>query len=257
VSSVPSREATTSIPRLPVSVSTIATRYQPSSEHPPLRLDRSQTGTTSERSSVNDAAGANASVGIPGSHCAFYLLTSEQSKNTDTERIRKEPLLEERDIDRRSKELESEPQRLIRSTSAIAENSSIHHRGGGHNQPMGAWETVGTRQKASRSHMPPVGPESLQRGLTRSPSPMTPQSPPYPGSTGPPQENLRTAKPRGWIRRLSMPVLSSLDSSKKTDSPWHNDSSRAWRTSLALPETKSRYRKTSLDTLSSRSNQRR
>lgn len=256
MSSVPSREATTSIPRLPVSVSTIATRYQPGGEHPPLRLDRSQTGTTSERSSVNDAVGANASVGIPESHCAFYLLTSEQSKNTDTEGTRKEPLLEERDLDRRSKELESEPQRLIRSTSVIPENSSTCYRGG-HNQPTGAWETIGTRQKVSRSHMPPVGPESLQRGLTRSPSPMTSQSPPYPRSAGPPQEDPRKAKPRGWIRRLSMPVLSSLDGSKKTDSPLHNDSSRAWRSSLALPETKSRYRKTSLDTLNSRSNQRR
>ena len=257
MSSVPSREATTPIPRLSASVSTIATRYQPSGEHPPLRLDRSQTATTSERSSVNDAAGANASVGIPESHCTFYLLTSEQSKDADIERTRKEPLLEERDLDQRSKELESEPQRLIRSTSAIAENSFTRHRGGGHNQPTGAWETVGPRQKVSRSNMPPVGPESLQRGLTRSPSPVTPQSPPYPESTGPPQENPRTAKPRGWIRRLSMPVLSSLDGSKKTDSPLHNDSSRAWRSSLALPETKSRHRKTSLDTLGSKSNQRR
>ena len=256
MSSVPSREATTSIPRLPVSVSTIAGRYQPSGEHSPLRSDRSQTGTTSEPSSANDAAGANASVGIPESHCGFHPLTSEQSTNTDFERTKREPLLEERDLGQRSRELEWEPQRLIRSTSTRAENFSTRDRGGGHNQPAGAWETVGPRQKVNRSHMPPVGAESLQRGLTRSPSPVSSQAPPYIGPTGSPQENPRTAKSRGWIRRLSMPVLSSLDGSKKTDSPSHNDSSRAWRSSLALPETTSRYRKTSLDTLGSKTNQR-
>jgi len=53
-----------------------------------------------------------------------------------------------------------------------------------------------------------------------------------------------------------MPVLSSLDVSKK-DSPVYNDSSQAWRSNLALPETNPRHRKTSLETLGSKSNQRR
>ena len=255
MSSAPSREATNSIPRLPVSVSTIAGRYRPSGEHPPLQSDRSQTGTTSEPSSVNDAAGANTSVSIPESCCAFYLLINEQS--TDFERRRKEPVLGERNLDQRSKELELESQRVIRSTSTRAEDSPTRDRGGGHNNPTGAWEIVGQRQKVGRSHTPPVGVESLQRGLTRSPSPLSPQAPPHIGPTDLPQENPRTAKSRGWIRRLSMPVLSSLDSSKKTDSPLHNDSYRAWRSSLALPETKSQHRKTSLDTLGGKSNQRR
>jgi len=169
--------------------------------------------------------------------------------------MRKEPLLKERDLEQRSKGLGSAPQRLIRSTSAQAENTSARDRGGRHNQPTDTWETVGARQNVNPRHMPPVGAESIQRGLTRSPSPVMFHTPPHIGSPGSPQET-RTAKSRGWIRRLSMPVLSSLDSSKKTHSPAHNSSSQ-WRSSLALPETNPRHRKTSLDTLGNKSNQRR
>lgn len=187
----------------------------------------------------------------------FCLLNTKQSMNVDLERTREELLLERRDLERRSKELELGPQRPIRSTSAQAENNFAHDRGGGNDQSADTWDIVGQRQKVSRNHMPPLGVEPLQRGLTRSPSPVSPRSPPYIGSTGSPVESPRTAKPRGWIRRLSMPVISSLDGSKKADSPLHNDSPRAWRSSLALPETKSRHRKTSLDTLGSKPNQRR
>lgn len=175
----------------------------------------------------------------------------------DFERARKELLLKERDLERRSKELELERQRLIKPTSAHAENSPTPSHGGGYSQPLGTRESIDPRQSASPRNIPPVSAEPLQRGLTRSPSPASPYTPPPAGSTGPPQENPRTAKPRGWIRRLSMPVLSSLEGSKKADSPVHNDSSQAWRSSLALPETNPRHRKTSLDTLVSKSNQRR
>lgn len=184
----------------------------------------------------------------------FYLLNSKQSMDADPERTREELLPEERDPEQRSKELEG-PQQLIGSTGARAENNFAHNRGGGRNQPADTWETVG-RQR-DRNHLPPVGAEPLQRGLTRSPSPVSSHAPPYIRPTGSPQESPRTAKPRGWIRRLSMPVLSSLDGSKKTDSPPYNDSPRAWRSSLALPETKLQHRKTSLDTPGSKSNQRR
>ncbi|KAF9650217.1 hypothetical protein BDM02DRAFT_1484078 [Thelephora ganbajun] len=238
VSSAPSREATTLIPCLPVSVSTIAGRYQPGGEHPPVRSDGSQTGTTFEPS-FNDAAGANTS-----------------GTNTDFERTRREPLLQERDLDERSKKFNMGPQRLVRSTSAQVENSSIN-RGGDHNQPTSTREAVGLRQNMSIRHAQPIGAESLQRGLTRSPSPMSSPAIPYMESSGSPQENPRTTKSRGWIRRLSMPVLSSLDGSKKVDSPVRGDSSQAWRSSLALPETKPRHRKASLDTLGRKSNQRR
>lgn len=165
--------------------------------------------------------------------------------------------LEDRGPDRRSKELELESQRDARPTSTRAENSLTHNRGGDRSQPTDAWEIVGSRQKVTRNHILPVGTEPLQRGLTRSPSPASPHAPPYVGSTSSPQDTPQAVKPRGWIRRLSMPVLSSLDGSKKIDSPSHNDSSHAWRSSLALPETNPRYRKTSLDTLGSKSNQRR
>lgn len=234
-------------------MSTIASRYQPNGEHLPLRSDKPQTGTTSEPFSVNDPAGTNALVGIPGAYRVLYLLTSKQSTGADFERTREEPLLEDRGLDQKSKELGLEPQLLTRSTSARADNSFAHGRGGDYNQSIGTSESL--RQKAG--YIPPVGAESLHRGLTRSPSPVSSRATPYIGSTGPLQENLRTAKPRGWIRRLSMPVLSSLDSSKKTDSPSHNYSPQTWRSSLALPETKSRYRKTSLDIVGSESNQRR
>jgi hypothetical protein len=175
----------------------------------------------------------------------------------DFERMRKELLLKERDLERRSKELEIDRQRLIRSTSAQTEIYPTRDRGGGHGQLANPQETAGLRQGISPRHMPPVGAEPLQRGLTRSPSPVDSYTLPHTGSAGPPQENPQTAKPRGWIRRLSMPVLSSLDGSKKADSPVHNDSPRAWRSSLALPETNPRHRKTSLDALDSKSNQRR
>ena len=170
--------------------------------------------------------------------------------------MRKELLLKERDLDLRSKELELERQRLIGSTSAQAESPSTPNRGG-RNQPANTWETTSPRKNASPRYMSPTGAEPLQRGLTRSPSPVSPHTPPHTGSIGSPQENTRTVKPRGWIRRLSMPVLSSLDGSKKTDSPVHNEPPQAWRSSLAIPETNPRHRKTSLDTLGSKSNQRR
>ena len=54
----------TSIPRQPVSVSSITSRYQPAGEHPPRRSDRSQAGMTSETHS-NDTTGSNTSVCIP------------------------------------------------------------------------------------------------------------------------------------------------------------------------------------------------
>ena len=187
----------------------------------------------------------------------LYLLISNQGTNADFERTRKQPLLKEQDFEQGSKELGLVPRRLIRSTSAQAENTSARDRGGRHNQPTNIWETVGPRQNVSPRHMPPVAAESLQRGLTRSPSPVRSHTPPHIGSPGSPQEIPRTAKSRGWIRRLSMPVLSSLDGSKKTDSPAQNGSSQAWRSDLALPETNPRHRKTSLDTLGSKPNQRR
>ena len=177
--------------------------------------------------------------------------------NMDFETARRELLLKERDLDQRSKELELERQQLIRSTSAQAESPSTRDRGGGHNQLAETWESAGLRQNVRPRRMPPVSAEPLQRGLARSPSPVSPHTPPSAGSNGPPQDNSRSVKPRGWIRRLSMPVLSSLDGSKKVDSPVHNDLPQAWRSSLALPETNPRHRKASLDTLGSKSNQRR
>lgn len=168
--------------------------------------------------------------------------------------MRKELLLKERDLEQGPKEHESEPQGLIGPTSAQAENSSRDRRSG-HNQPANIRETAGLRQNVIVGHRTTsVGAESLPQGLTRSPSPVSPHNQPYIGSTGSTQENPRTAKSRGWIRRLSMPVLSSLDGPRKTDSPVHNDSSQTWRSSLALPETKPRHRKASLDTLGNKSN---
>ena len=175
----------------------------------------------------------------------------------DFERTRKELLLKERDLERRTKELELERQQLIRSTSAQAESFPTRSYGGVHDKPANARETAGQWQNAGSRHTPLVEAETLRRGLTRSPSPVSPNNSPHVGSTGSPQENLRTAKPRGWIRRLSMPVLSSLEGSKKADSPVHNDAPQAWRSSLALPEANPRHRKTSLDTFGSKSNQRR
>lgn len=256
MSSVPSREITISIPRLPASVPTITSRYQSDGEQSPQRSGRSQTRTIPEPF-PNYAAGADASVGIPGGHCVFPFLTSNQGTNTDFERTRKEPLRKERDLEQRSKELELEPHQLIRSASAQAENYFIRDRSGGHNRPADTGETVDLQQKVPRSNIPPIGVDPLQQGSTRNPSPMSSYTPTYIGSTGSPQENPGPAKSKGWIRRLSMPVLSSLDGLKKTDSPLHDDSSQVWRSSLALPETKSRHRKGSLDTLGSKSNQRR
>lgn len=203
----------------------------------------------------NDAAGVNTSVCIPQHFCIVYLLITKQGGNMDLERTRRELLLKERDLERRSKELELERQRLIRSTSAQAERSPTRNHGGVHNKPANVKGTADERQNMGPRYTPLVGAESLPRALTRSPSPVTPHTPPYVGSTGSPQENPRTAKSRGWIRRLSMPVLSSLDGSKKVDSPVHNDSPQAWRSNLTLPQTNPRHRKTSLDTPGSKSNQ--
>lgn len=172
----------------------------------------------------------------------------------DLERTRRELLLKERDLERRSKELELERQRLIKSTSAQPERSPTRNHGNIHNKPANAKGTAGEWQNVDPRYMPLVGAESLRRGLTRSPSPVTPHTPPYDEPAGSPQENPRTAKPRGWIRRLSMPVLSSLDGSKKVDSPAH-DPSQTWRGNLTIPETNPRHRKTSLDTPGSKSNQ--
>jgi len=209
----------------------------------------------SSEPSSNDATGANTLVCIPQCFYLLYLLTTRQGENTDFERTRRGLLLKERDLERRSKELELERQRLIGSAGAQAESSPTRNHGNIHDKPANAKETAGEWQNVGPRYMPLVGAESLRRGLTRSPSPVTPHTPPYVGSTGSPQENPRTAKPRGWIRRLSMPVLSSLDGSKKVDSPVHNDSSQAW-SNLTLPQTNPRHRKTSLDSPGSKSNQR-
>jgi hypothetical protein len=167
------------------------------------------------------------------------------------------PLLEEQETEWRSRELELESQRLIQPTSSRPENSSTQDRSGDPNQPTGTRETVGLEQNLNARRVPPIDTAILRQGLTRSPSTVSPQTLPQVGSPGSPQENPRMAKSRGWIRRLSTPVLSSLDGSKKPDSSVFNDSSQAWRSSLALPEIKTRHRKTSLDTPRSSSNQRR
>lgn len=186
--------------------------------------------------------------------CDLCLLISIQGTNMNFDRTGKEPLPNERDPERRSRKPELG---LARSTSAQAENFTTCHHSGGHNQPTSTREAISLQQNANARRVPPVDAVSLQQGLTRSPSLVSSRTPLSAGSPGSPQENPRLAKPRGWIRRLSMPVLSSFDGSKKPDSPMRNDSSQAWRSSLALPETNARHRKTSLDTLGSKSNQRR
>lgn len=157
----------------------------------------------------------------------------------------------------RAVELEPQQRRVIRSTSAQAVNSSTRDHWGEHNQPASTWETIGPNQNVTTHRIPPVEAERIQRGLTRSPSPVSPHATPDIGPPDSPQENPPMTKPRGWIRRLSMPVFSSLDGSKKSDSPTHSDSSQAWRSNLALPETRTRHRKASFDTLGGKSNQKR
>jgi hypothetical protein len=196
----------------------------------------------------------NASVGVLWYNFKLDLIIGEQDIDMNFERMGKEPLPEERDPERRSRKHDLEPQVLTKPTSTRAENPSIRDRARGHNQSVNTRETVSLQQNVNIRRVPPVDVVSLQRGLTRSPSMVSSHTRLSTGLPGSPPENPRLAKSRGWIRRLSMPVLSSVDGSKKTDSPVHNDSSQAWRSSLALPETKARHRKTSLDT---QSNQRR
>lgn len=155
-------------------------------------------------------------------------------------------------MEQRSREFEFEPQRLVKSTSAQTVGPSTRDRSGDHNQPAATRESVGLQQNVVIHRVSPVDVEPPRQGLTRSPSLITRHIPPNIGSSGSPQD-----KPKGWIRRLSMPVFSPFEGSKKPDSPMENDSSQTWGSSLALPETKPRHRKTSLDTLSSKSNQRR
>lgn len=138
------------------------------------------------------------------------------------------------------------PRRLVRSTSVQGKNLSIHGTNDIHNPPTSTREAGGLQQTMTASSVFAVEAEPPQQGITRSPLLVSSNTRPPAGSSGPPRESLRLAKPKGWIRRLSMPVLSSLDNSKKVNSSV-NDSSQAWRSSLALPETGTRYQKTSLD----------
>ena len=177
--------------------------------------------------------------------------------NTNFGRMEDGPQLEERDLGWKSEGPELVPRRLVRSTSVQGKNLSLHGTNDGHNLPTNTRKTGGLQQIVTTSGVFPVEIESPPQDITRSPFFVNSHTRPPAGSPGSPRESPRLAKPKGWIRRLSMPVLSSLDSSKKADSPTGNDSSQAWRSSLALPETSTRYRKTSLDTLGSRSNKRR
>lgn len=166
------------------------------------------------------------------------------------------PQPEERDLEWRSEGPELVPRRLVRSTSVQGGNLSLHGTNEGHDLSTSTRETGGLQQIVTTSSVFPVEAESPPQDITQSPFLVGSHTRPPAGSPGSPRESPRLAKPKGWIRRLSMPVLSSLDSSKKAGSPVGNGSSQAW-SSLALPEISTRYRKASLDTLGSKSHKQR
>lgn len=232
VSSTPSREGAGSIPRPPLSVSTMASRYQPGSEHPPSNPERPRPVIPSE-SSLDGITGAIA-----------------LSTNMNLKRTRKDAIPEKRDIEQEPREPELGPQRLIRPTSAQVEKPSIDNRSEGQNQPASSRATAGPLQNINTRRGLPVEAGSPRQCLTQDASCVSPHPA---GSTSHPRENHRPGRPRGWLRRLSMPVLSSFDGSRKPDSPTNNDLSQAWRSSLALPESKTRHRKTSLGDFGSKS----
>lgn len=229
----------------PVSISTIAGKYQPGGGKSPGRPDRPHAGMTPESPS-NDAAGANALVGISGVAVANNLI-HKQGANTNCGRTVTESLPKEGNPERRTRVFELEPRRLVRSVSVQAKKHSSHDSDGGHNL-LASTQEIGLRQGVGAHHVPFADSES--QGSTQGPSAISPYIPTHNGLPDFPRVNPRTVKSKGWIRRLSMPVLLSFDGSKRPGSPINHDHpSRAWKSSLALPETKTRHRKASLDTL--------
>jgi hypothetical protein len=248
------------MPRLPLSVSEIANRYQPPTDTSPYRgkspppstdrhlssrdvipRDSIEEPLRQEQTSLRYAPGPISSSPVSG---------EDEFMGRGQDRVDK---LDEKEIMDREKELRDRELELERRTREL-EARLMTVRGGNQGSPISQ-----PPRSYSTTHLspPPTASASqsqLSLASTHSPSRQTKhaefcgcetcsvakyktRSPPSPLDSRPmePPINLRPDKPKGWIRRLSMPMGFSLDSSsKKTHQA--NTSSGNIRSSLALED---------------------
>ncbi|KZT06136.1 uncharacterized protein LAESUDRAFT_813047 [Laetiporus sulphureus 93-53] len=282
-STSPKRE----VPRLPTSVSRLATQYEtsavaPTSPSPPQNRSRASTDMTRRipppESSVLPSAAKQVVTGhAPAAIVDDIAIRRQRIEELEELELREQELelrMKEREIGRKAKELEAERARLLYTRSPDSGHGSDATRGGIVNRlskypqlgsfpsqpPSRAQYVVHSYSTTNLQPQPTSPPTSSQQSSSQPSSPLfrPTDHAPYCGceacstskyrsqesSLGaadvrprqPPIIGIRAEKPKGWIRRLSMPVGNafSLDSKKNLGGAgvWGGSSSR---TSLVLP----------------------
>lgn len=250
------------VPRLPMSVSDLASRYQPIDE--PMTPQRSPT---IDRQAVNqDPPASRATNDIPIGEEDIRMRRQRIEQLTELEFKEKEHELRqrERELDQRTRDFEHDRMHFLDARGDLIRTSDTSKRP--HATPF---QHKGGSQ--STSHLvPPPNSTSPQRG-SQSPSRSQPSSPlpakghapfcgcetcsvtkyktpevsPSPRDLRPPEPPilLRPEKPSGWIRRLSMPAVGaafSLDAKK-------NASATSLKFGLSSAVDNGRRRKRSFD----------
>ena len=291
------------MPRLPLSVSALAGRYE-------VPAENGGSGQTSPRTPVDDRyrspPAPTARVGSPEAsrmspaQAGAYNLNEGASNNTLEELARRrqrlqeleelelreqeyELRLKEREIEQRTRQLEQDRMRLLSARGMLADGYESDHS---HNNlripmtdsPVASPQTRHPYASSSTQLPPPRQPQryASQQSLVNKPPPSPTKPPPatshppycgceacapkHPPAPRDPTPSPRTEvqpvlapltlrpdkhdKPKGWIRRLSMPVMGNAFSDKKGISNTSYTPNAAMRNSLVYTEEDGRLDKT-------------
>jgi hypothetical protein len=249
-----------------INVSDIASRYQPKANlatdnSPPAIASRHETFYASPRMPelYTQDRGNSSSSGLLGNNSAVSKYDDAALRRKHVEELeeleireqQRQLMIKERDIQKQAWELERERARLLTATNVRTyANSNENLSDDVETHPFRQRQNYGKhtvastpRYSYSTSHLVP--PDSIQSqtssrsqsrpvSLASTPAQSTPRTLASYSAASPVESLVRSHgnnKPKGWIRRLSMPVISSFESSKKSTGV-----SQPWRTSLALPE---------------------
>ncbi|KAG0706762.1 hypothetical protein DFH29DRAFT_117143 [Suillus ampliporus] len=262
----PSSQVPKDVPRLPMSVSDLASRYQPIDE--PMTPRRSNGSPTADRYAVNQDP-PTSSIGeeeIRRRRQRIEELTELELKEKEYELRQRE-----RELNQKTRDFERDRMQFLDARSDVVNTSTSDTLKGPRSTPF-----QHKRGSQSTSHLvpPPSSTPTVasprQRG-SQSPSRSQPSSPlpakghapfcgcgscsvtkykmpevsPSPRDLRPPEPPilLRPEKPRGWIRRLSMPAVGaafSLDAKK-------NASVTSLKSGVPSPADNDRRRKHSFE----------
>ncbi|KAG1739204.1 uncharacterized protein EDB91DRAFT_1053950 [Suillus paluster] len=262
----PSSQVPKDVPRLPMSVSDLASRYQPIDE--PMTPRRSNGSPTADRHAVDQDPLVSRDISTGEEDIRRRRQRIEELAELELKEKEYELRQRERELNQKTRDFERDRMQFLDARSDRISTSTS-------DTPKGPRLTLFQHKRGSQStsHLvPPPSSTSIprQRG-SQSPSRSQPSSPlpakghapfcgcgtcsvtkyktpevtPSPHDLRPPEPPilLRPEKPKGWIRRLSMPAVGaafSLDAKK-------NASATSLKSGVPSPADNSRRRKHSFE----------